>query len=424
MRKYLFWFSFSILLLSCNKNGSDPVEPIPRTKPQIKIPWPSLANSPWPMYKHDPQMTGRSEYEGPENGEIVWESEQSSTIYSSPVLNRDHVYYTTGILNTTVPGSLRAVDKNNGKEVWSVPTSPGESTTSPLVLSDGTIITGSSINKITAASSSGEILWEYNFPDSGKYYIQIASLIVDLESNIYFTIRQELSEGYNGILISLTKDGKERFRKTIPEPTLYIAFAPDGNYFYLALRFNGLQKYNIDGTLIWSLNENDTSYMKPMIDNDGNLYCWVANKTPDLGSYYIYSLNPDGTKRWRYKYSRYYGYGYTSMTMDHNGYIYLIHGPATVYSFYYNGELRWKKDYEVGDKMFGFNSEIICDKNGNLYFGSWLEKFLSIDFNGELKWEIKVDNTLGYIGYPPAIDDNKNLYLAFMGSWANIIKIK
>jgi hypothetical protein len=32
------------------------------TQQQTDIPWPTLANSDWPMIKHDPQLTGRSPY--------------------------------------------------------------------------------------------------------------------------------------------------------------------------------------------------------------------------------------------------------------------------------------------------------------------------------------------------------------------------
>lgn len=38
---------------------------ISNAQQQVDIPWQTLADSPWPMIKHDPQLTGRSPYKGP-----------------------------------------------------------------------------------------------------------------------------------------------------------------------------------------------------------------------------------------------------------------------------------------------------------------------------------------------------------------------
>ena len=60
---------------------------------QIDIPWPTLANSPWPMIKHDPQLTGRSPYAGPKIPTIKWTLDLPYGVFSGPVIGEDGTLY-------------------------------------------------------------------------------------------------------------------------------------------------------------------------------------------------------------------------------------------------------------------------------------------------------------------------------------------
>ncbi len=53
---------------------------------QVDIPWTTLADSPWPMVKHDPQFTGRSPYKGPQTPNIIWTRDMENGIFSGPVI--------------------------------------------------------------------------------------------------------------------------------------------------------------------------------------------------------------------------------------------------------------------------------------------------------------------------------------------------
>ena len=59
----LILFANLLLLTACE----DEVIQSPPKPPgyQEDIPWPSLADSPWPMNHHDPQSSGRSKFIGP-----------------------------------------------------------------------------------------------------------------------------------------------------------------------------------------------------------------------------------------------------------------------------------------------------------------------------------------------------------------------
>jgi len=59
----------------------------------VDVPWPGLANSPWPMFLHDPQHTGRSPYRGPQEGKVEWLFDAGIWVYSSPVIDLDGSIY-------------------------------------------------------------------------------------------------------------------------------------------------------------------------------------------------------------------------------------------------------------------------------------------------------------------------------------------
>ena len=61
--KFLVFFLIFVLI-SCKETPREP-EKKEDISSQVDIPWPSLADTPWPMFHHDPQSTGRSKYAGP-----------------------------------------------------------------------------------------------------------------------------------------------------------------------------------------------------------------------------------------------------------------------------------------------------------------------------------------------------------------------
>ena len=52
-----------------------------------------LADSPWPMFRHDPQHTGRSPYSGPTTPELRWSYTTGAMIESSPAIGADGTIY-------------------------------------------------------------------------------------------------------------------------------------------------------------------------------------------------------------------------------------------------------------------------------------------------------------------------------------------
>ncbi|NOZ58559.1 MAG: PQQ-like beta-propeller repeat protein, partial [Euryarchaeota archaeon] len=101
-----------------------------------------LANSPWPMFHHDLNHTGRSPYLGAGEGNLKWSfpSADGGGIYSSPVIGSDGTIYFG-----SRPGNSRYFYAlyPNGTLKWNFSTG-GVIRSSPAIGSDGTIYFGSS----------------------------------------------------------------------------------------------------------------------------------------------------------------------------------------------------------------------------------------------------------------------------------------
>ena len=86
---------------------------------QVKVDWPSLANSPWPVLRGDMQGTGRSEYIGPRSYNVKWVKNEPRGVLLGPVIGYDeNLYFGEMAVNFTDTYNLfYALDKN-GKVLW------------------------------------------------------------------------------------------------------------------------------------------------------------------------------------------------------------------------------------------------------------------------------------------------------------------
>jgi len=51
------------------------------------------SSSPWPMFRHDPQHTGRNPYKGAEIDIFKWKFKTGQPIFSSPAIGSDGTIY-------------------------------------------------------------------------------------------------------------------------------------------------------------------------------------------------------------------------------------------------------------------------------------------------------------------------------------------
>jgi len=226
-----------------------------------------LADSPWPMFHHDPQHTGRSPYEGPHELAIDWQFDVEGTP-GSPAIGEDGtIYLPTGQPNQDTQGFLYAINPDGtlrwryefvpqpGDPAGQVPV-PGFTT--PAVAADGTIYVHTN-----AGSADGE-----GFVAAGPSH-----------------------------LFAVNPDGTKQWAHTFNDGSAVFtgsglsspAIAPDGTI-YVGSKDTGLYAIHPDGTTKWVVVPNATSISSsPAIGADGTVY--VNNGD-------LYAYDPDGDPLW------------------------------------------------------------------------------------------------------------------------------
>lgn len=419
--------AFIFLIISCentiapgDKTKETPKE-IPGDMSQVKLDWPSLANTPWPMNRNDAQGTGRTNYTGPNSGQINWklhfDGVQSQAGFTSFVIGPDSTIYfgssyekPEGWSQTWV---FHAVS-HNGQLKWSFKDSVyshQEIERNPLITADGTIIFQTTRDKanIWALNSDGTLRWHYIHQLS----MGMGELTLGKDGTIYFI-------DWDGNLNALSSEGTLIW--TLPATDEFkgkgntgIAISPDGNTLYVPGFKNYHQLYAVSttGELLWSFDSGDSSAVTgdmPLVDNQGNIYIqagqtgdakYMAN--PELETYGLFALNPDGTVRWRVPELLLYGY----YTMDLNGHIYLLTIDHLIAVDYAGGEL-WR--VELPTQAL---SPIIIDKNGILYTACSGDLIAVNNQDGTILWQTSLSVN---VFSSPAIGYDKTLYFGYAGS--------
>jgi Secretion system C-terminal sorting domain/PQQ-like domain len=369
---------------------------------QQQIPWPTLADSPWPMVSHDPQATGRSNYVGPKTPNVIWTMDMPYGILSGPALGEDETMYfgTRSILPLDTTNYFYAVN-SDGSLKWEFLTGEiSATTTGPLVSADSTVYFCSQGGFLYAVGLEGQLKWKY-FASSAIFQFVIN---IDLKGNVYFT-------GSNGYLYSINRNGILNWKVDhgVGFGFRSVVFAPDGQTLYVGAADSNFYALNQDGSIKWIYSCNKVT-ITPLVDNEGNIYF-----IPDVsGVTEVHCVKPDGTSKWIYITTEYLGadqsYG---ITMNANGNIYYSHkllNPtrAGITSLDYNGNYRWTYDTNLPSESI--KAPLICDNEGTIYFGStWGNYYYAISNEGELLWKLPLD---GYqVDNSGAIGSDGTLYI-------------
>ena len=113
----------------------------------------SLANSPWPMFRHDLNHTGQSQYNTSTNkGTLLWNFTTGSYVYSSPAIGPDGTIYIG-----SDDGNLYAINPNGTKK-WNF-TTGNTVKSSPAIDFNGTIYFRSYDNNLYAIYPNGTKKW-------------------------------------------------------------------------------------------------------------------------------------------------------------------------------------------------------------------------------------------------------------------------
>ncbi|HZW38974.1 MAG TPA: T9SS type A sorting domain-containing protein [Ignavibacteriaceae bacterium] len=366
---------------------------------QNKIPWPSLADSPWPTLRGDMQATGRSEFVGPETLNVKWMGDYPLGIFHGPVIGYgDKLFFGTIALNSIEENYIYAVNPDSSLFWRYITNSSWPNELAPLLTKDSSIIFLSNTGELYVLDFYGNLKW--------KKYInnQFTDLSIDLNGNLYFTSKDTLK--------ILDSDGSYLLQKYIKKIYGSITFSPNGQTIYFmtgkpqsldTVYFNSA---NLQGIINWNLKFDDMNYGKPSIDNIGNIFCFASDT---LSKSYLYSINKEGEIRWQYRIAFDL---FSATTIDPFGNVIACgidpnSNNFVIISLTNEGSLNWQ--YEVGQNEEP-NSGLVSDAKGNIFFGAtWGTYFQALDKNGKLLWKLSLN---GYeYDTSPAIGSDGTLYI-------------
>ena len=365
---------------------------------QFDVPWPGLANSPWPMILHDPQHTGRSPYRGPQEGKVEWLFDAGYYVYSSPVIDLDGSVYFGVMLRKYFYGITPS-----GSQKWR--SLGGGADGSPLIANDGSIyIFGSgALQPNTALLSydrNGNLNWEYVVGPQTSLCSPVISRdgdIIYLAAKYLHAIRRDGTLYWKQLPFDSAGQGYQGYCYSA-------AMSPDGSTLYVPA-FQGLYAVDTSGTVKWKFGGDAAS--NPAVDNDGNIYFGQS-------SGHLYSLNPSGTIRWMLS-DIDWGPMDPGPVIGRDGTIYIT-GRA-LYAVDYAGKLKWKYRFPK------LNSQCTpaIDSAGTIYLGRNTYRtvadsinFLAVNANGTLKFELSMrspDGSVPDIDSRPAIGADGRIYV-------------
>lgn len=378
---------------------------------QQHIPWPSLANSPWPFIRGDMQATGRSKYIGPSTNNVLFRKDMPLGILQGPVIGYNDVLYTG--TDAVFAGGINffyAIDKN-GQDIWTFETETFlPNNIVPIVANDSTIYFASANSSIYALFSNGALKW------------QIPNIIFG-SPHCYMTL------GKNGDLyvpsidtiIIIQPDGMIKEKRTIDGLNgRSIIFSTGGDTLYF---FTGggdqsnpgsLNATHLNGDLIWKYDFATHNWGTPLVDNSDNIYVFGTDSV-SVNNFFLYSINVNGSLNWKYKVDHYHLF--SSPTIDGDGNI-IFHamsfinpdGENVIISLDYDGNENWKTILPGDYWSTLINHGLVCDAEGKIYCGSTFGgNFFCLSNEGEILWTFD----LGEYEYDtsPAIGSDGTLYI-------------
>ena len=232
-------------------------------------------NHQWPMYKHDAQHTGRSDYDTSNNpGHERWKYFVSSLLTSTPVIEMSGILYVASDvkeLHSVFPDGTR-----NWKQGLI-----GFDGYDPAIGLDGTIYVGSN-KRFHAFYPNGTLRWILD-----KEKIFSGYPVISPDDIIYVGT----SDGY---LYAIYPNSTIKWEYKVNDKIRAPALDSDGNIYFTTFYNCNLYCLNSNGTLKWKFKSLNNFYNGPVIGNDGTIYLSPS-------SINVQAVNPNGTEKWRTK---------------------------------------------------------------------------------------------------------------------------
>jgi len=393
------------------------------------IPWPSLADSPWPVTRGDMQATGRSKFVGPRTNNVIWRKDMPLGILYGPVIGYgDVLYFGERALSPDSVNYFYAVE-SNGNPLWTFETeTPFPNNSGAIVTSDSTIYFFSRNQKMHALNPDGTLKWTQDIWANLRPFYPVA------KNGDIFVVMVDT-------VFVVSPGGQIKNSFLVPFVNTSMVFSTGGDtLFYTSGQIQttdpqAVNAMRTDGTPLWSVFFDDFTGKNrgiPVVDNSNRIY---LNAKKD-GTSYLYCINPDGSTAWRYPFKLTERFeNNSSITLDSNGNILFqisTNDSGYIASVNSDGQLNWKTvlGHYYDDGAF-INHALVCDAEGKVYCGSNLgpvSNFWCLDSNGVILWDLSLE---GYeLDSSPAIGSDGTLYIGthisslFTQHERNLIAIK
>jgi parallel beta-helix repeat protein len=345
------------------------------------------AESPWPMFQHDPQRTGSSPYVGPQTNNLKWVFTFEQGMSKPPQVPSVGA---SGIIYI----SHYAI-KSDGSVAWITPRSI-DPFDGAAIASDGTIYASYGNDVLYAVNPDGSLKWKFE-PKTGLGargpYPALAS-----DGTIYVPFLYG-DPHFITKLFALTPEGTIKWSYQIDMlAALLVTVAPDGTIYWVADRVYAIHP---DGRLKWIYKLPVYSY--PTVSPDGTVYVCSSNS--------LYAIHPAGTLKWKASFPL---SGWSSIALGQGGIIYVSSSKEnTLYALNYDGSLLWSYTLDATPTFPAVDAEgtvyiATIDYGGYIY---------AINADGSLKWKylLAANEAAG----SPVIGENGTVYVTIYVADAN-----
>lgn len=381
-------------------------------------------DSPWPMIHGDSRLTGQSIYDTSKiKGAVRWRFKTEGQTETSPVISSDGTIYIAD-----QKCILYAIDKN-GNRKWQFKTGDpvhsiewgGESCfqASPSIAPDGTIYIAPMSGYLHAISPEGKEKWKYpvfNFKNNWSSPAVGPDGTVYVGSESYPTSESGKPQEKSAFIYAINSDGSLKWSYDTGGnwSTSTGSLANDGTLYMSGndCKENNCQNvlYAFDsknGNIKWRFKHGGVMESSASLAQDGTIYFGVKGKDNPREGAKFFAVNPDGTEKWSF--SAPCGNSIIPGVAS-DGSIYWGDWDGAFYKISSEGKIIWKVETPKGFETLSSSPAI--GKEGTVYFGSLAGFFYAFSPEGKEKWKFETKDS--GINSSPAIASDGTIYVALV----------